>query len=60
MDSHKCEGSCIENYGSHKGDVKEVLVSSEQWQPMTFFYCENAIDEDIKRGFTVIIKKGKA
>jgi len=48
-----CEGNCVETHGSHRGKVKEVIISGNNWQKMTFFYCQNAIEEDIKRGFNV-------
>jgi hypothetical protein len=53
----KCEGNCIEDFGEHKGTVKEVIVSGITFKPMTFNYCENAIEEDTRRGFTVEIKE---
>lgn len=47
---NKCCGSCEE----HEGEVKEVhVVSPNGYDWGTFFYCETAVAEDEKRGFTV-------
>lgn len=40
-----CEGSCEE----HKGKVKEIYV--KDWGH--FYYCEEAIEEDRRRGLIV-------
>jgi hypothetical protein len=45
----KCEGSCEE----HAGEVRQVIVSGHGWNPTPFTYCDNAIIEDRRRGFTV-------
>lgn len=50
---HACEGDCEITHGEHSGEVKKVIVSASGWQPMTFYYCSNAIEEDNRRGFTV-------
>lgn len=48
-----CEGNCLETHGEHRGTVEKVLVTGNGWQPMTFYYCSNAVEEDEKRGFQV-------
>ena len=56
-----CEGGCIENYGKHLDEVQKVLVRDKNTLPIrkfTFNYCQNAIDEDIRRGFDVIVIDG--
>lgn len=46
-----CEGSCEE----HKGEVVPVLCYAPgDREPWKFNYCEEAIAEDERRGFTVI------
>lgn len=45
----KCEGAC----DKHRGDVAEVRVFGNGWQPMRFNYCQEAIEEDERRGFVV-------
>lgn len=45
----KCEGACEE----HRGEVKEVLVQGWGY----FNYCEEAIKEDTRRGFTVVVEQ---
>lgn len=54
----ECEGSCKERDG-HAGEVVRVIVSSNTWKPMEFNYCQAAIEEDKKRGFTVEIIQEK-
>lgn len=44
----KCDGACTE----HKGEVKPVYV--RYWG--NFFYCEEAIEEDTRRGLEVEIR----
>ena len=46
----KCEGSCKE----HKGEVKKVHVKSYTVKWGSFYYCDEAIEEDKRRGFSVI------
>ncbi len=48
----QCEGSCEE----HKGEVVPVLcyAPGDRGEPWKFNYCEEAIAEDERRGFTVI------
>ena len=47
----QCEGSCEE----HKGEVAPVLCYAPgDREPWRFNYCEEAIAEDERRGFTVI------
>ncbi len=47
----QCEGSCEE----HKGEVVSVLCYAPgDREPWKFNYCEEAIAEDERRGFTVI------
>ena len=53
MGETKCEGNCLQTHGEHKGEVKPVVVYSIEWEETKFNYCENAIYEDIRRGFTV-------
>lgn len=50
----KCEGNCLTTHGQHKGVVKPVTVYGNTWHPMTFNYCDNAIEEDNNRGFSVV------
>ena len=46
-----CEGSCEE----HNGEVVPVLCYAPgDREPWKFNYCEEAIAEDERRGFTVI------
>jgi hypothetical protein len=50
-----CEGSCEE----HVGDVVDVWVTSINFNnglPWHFTYCQEAIAEDRRRGFTVDLK----
>lgn len=49
----KCEGSCEE----HKGDVKRVHVwyGSKDWGE--FDYCDQAIEEDERRGMQIELVK---
>jgi hypothetical protein len=54
----ECEGSCEER-GGHIGEIVRVIVSSNTWKPMEFNYCQAAIEEDKKRGFTVEIIQEK-
>lgn len=50
---HTCDGSCPQG---HRGEVKKVVV--EKWG--IFYYCEEAIYEDERRGLKVtIINNGK-
>lgn len=45
-----CEGSC-EN---HSGRVRRVVIGgSSSFAGIEFNYCENAIKEDERRGFTI-------
>lgn len=46
MSNYSCEGSCKE----HKGEVKEVYIKG--WGH--FHYCEEAIEEDKRRGLIVV------
>jgi len=48
----QCEGNCIKKYGRHSGDVKRVKIPG--WGE--FFYCDNAIQEDISREFVVDVE----
>jgi len=47
----ECEGYC-EKY---KGEVHRVKVYGTDFNGMEFNYCEEAIEEDIRRGFLVEI-----
>lgn len=51
----KCEGLCSRNDGC-KGEVKSVKVEGH-WlmEPLFFDYCEEAIETDRARGWTVTI-----
>ena len=49
-----CMGNCVETHGSHAGPVEVVRVIAPDgydwgWWP----YCQNAIDEDTKRGMRI-------
>ena len=48
-----CEGNCLATHGEHSREVEKVLVSGMGTVEMEFYYCQNAIQEDEKRGFTV-------
>jgi hypothetical protein len=50
----KCEGNCTEDNGLHKGDVRTVIVTDKN-RSFKFNYCEEAIEEDRRRGFTVTV-----
>lgn len=52
MEKHECEGSCSE----HIGDVR--LVQVDGWG--YFWYCEEAIAEDERRGLCVVVVQEKA
>lgn len=45
----ECEGDCTE----HRGRVREVIVTGHGWDPLDFFYCDEAVSVDRERGFTV-------
>ena len=46
----QCEGSCKK----HIGDVEEVhVIFKNKYDWGTFCYCQEAIAEDRRRGFTV-------
>jgi hypothetical protein len=52
----KCDGECskIEGDDGCRGDVKKVHVSGNGFKkPFEFNYCQEAIDEDLNRGFSV-------
>ena len=53
MSDISCEGNC-EAYDGHAGEIKRVAVKrfESEWK---FNYCENAIKEDERRGFEVVI-----
>ena len=54
----KCEGNCIETHGEHLGEVNHIMVKGKEFfngKPFTFDYCQNAIQEDERRGFEVTI-----
>ncbi len=52
----KCEGDCHLD-GEHILPVVPVEVSGLGWKPTKFNYCQAAIKEDKRRGFTVKTKK---
>jgi hypothetical protein len=49
--TERCDGAC----NKHIGHTKQVHVTRASHDWGTFNYCENAIAEDIKRGFAVEI-----
>lgn len=49
----KCDGNCVQTHGEHKMEVKHVIVYNHEWKETKFNYCQNAVDEDRRRGFTV-------
>lgn len=52
--NNKCQGDCLNTHDHHRGIVQKVEVSGiGLWPPLKFYYCENAIEEDICRGFEV-------
>lgn len=44
-----CEGSCE----IHKGEVIPVIIEGHGWDGTKFNYCQEAIEEDERRGFVV-------
>ena len=56
---HQCEGTCA-IYHECEGEVRLVRVSrpdtNEKWE---FYYCEEAIREDQRRGFIVKVLKDR-
>lgn len=44
-----CEGSCE----IHKGEVIPVIISGHGWDGIKFNYCQEAREEDERRGFIV-------
>ena len=44
-----CEGSCE----IHKGEVIPVIITGHGWDDTKFNYCQEAIEEDERRGFVV-------
>lgn len=44
-----CEGSCK----IHKGEVMPVIIEGHGWDGIKFNYCQEAIEEDERRGFVV-------
>jgi hypothetical protein len=52
--NNECDGSCEE----HKGECKVVFVESANHRcPYWYFsYCDEAIAEDKRRGFTVTVQ----
>jgi len=44
-----CEGSCE----IHKGEVIPVIIEGHGWDGIKFNYCQEAIEEDERRGFVV-------
>jgi hypothetical protein len=50
----KCDGNCMETHGAHVGVVQRVLVMRAGFPEMRFSYCENAIQEDERRGYFVV------
>lgn len=53
----ECEGDCINTHGEHSGDVRPYQVLAEDgWNWGEFFYCDNAAEEDARRGFQLILE----
>ena len=50
LEKHKCDGSCE----THEGDAIRVRVFGSV-APMEFWYCNEAIREDTRRGLLVEI-----
>lgn len=48
-----CEGNCIETHGEHRGEVKQVFIIGWTKEPCIFCYCQNAVEEDERRGFVI-------
>lgn len=44
-----CDGSCE----IHKGEVIPVIIEGHGWDGIKFNYCQEAIEEDERRGFVV-------
>lgn len=44
-----CEGSCE----VHRGEVMPVIIEGHGWDGVKFNYCQEAIEEDERRGFVV-------
>ena len=52
----QCDGSCEDYSNGHSGPVRRVHVwghGASKEDPWEFYYCDIAIAEDRKRGFTV-------
>jgi hypothetical protein len=58
-----CEGACSNYVNGCHGIVKRVRVKDKMLSPShdwgLFNYCDEAIDEDIRRGLTVTIYREK-
>lgn len=53
---HPCQGACRTRADGHRGVVRNVLVSGGAKPfdtPTAFRYCEEAVEEDRRNGFTV-------
>jgi hypothetical protein len=48
-----CQGACLHTHNGHKGEIKQVQIWYDVKDCGLFWYCENAIEENIKRGFVV-------
>jgi hypothetical protein len=46
---HKCEGGCL----FHTGEVRKVRVTNHDRDWGCFYYCHDAVYEDISNGFAV-------
>ena len=44
-----CEGACK----IHRGDISYVIIYGHGWDGLKFNYCQEAIQEDKRRGFNV-------
>lgn len=51
----ECEGNCVRDDGGHSGEVVRVNVTdaSNSKDFGGYWYCDNAINEDRRRGFAV-------
>lgn len=50
-----CQGNCIATHKEHKGLVQQVRVHGFGSESINFNYCQNAIEEDGRRGFSIEI-----
>lgn len=48
----KCDGNCE----FHTDNIRKIIIGNGHFEGLKFNYCENAILEDERRGFTIIIE----